>query len=148
MPEIYEIKCSDCAMEFKAPFKPSPGRPIYCPYCIFKHHDLSNILYFSKLKDFLRDEDGEDVTVSKSREGYIVVGGMKEGEPILICTIVFEPKYDDILPRHPIKSPDDIRVPPFSDMKAKIKVRDETMLALLNKFVKKYKFDGITSSFV
>lgn len=146
MPEIYEIKCSDCGMEFKAPFRPSPGRPIYCPYCIFKYHDLSNILYFVTLEDFLSKKLGGKVTVSKSRKIYNVVLEGKEEK--LICTIELGPKYDDILPRHPIKSSDDIRVPPFSDMNAKIKTRDEKMLALLSQFVKKYKFDGISSKFV
>jgi CxxC-x17-CxxC domain-containing protein len=30
---LYEAVCADCRKNCKVPFRPSPGRPIYCPEC-------------------------------------------------------------------------------------------------------------------
>jgi CxxC-x17-CxxC domain-containing protein len=32
-----EIKCSDCGKTATVPFKPTPGKPVYCSECLSKH---------------------------------------------------------------------------------------------------------------
>ena len=53
----------------------------------------------------------------------------------------------EIISSHQINE-NDPRMPPYSDMNAKIEIKDESLLPLLNELVKKYKFDGISSKFV
>ncbi len=147
----YLINCSDCGAPFYSPFLPTPGLAYpFCSDCAFKHYDLSNILYFQDLKLFLKAKLGSKGNVTVNREGrqtYIVAYEAKGKKAQLVCTVEWEPKYDDILPRHPIKNPDDIRVPPFSDMTAEIRVKDEGLLRILNEFATKFKYDGISTKF-
>jgi CxxC-x17-CxxC domain-containing protein len=32
-----EIKCTDCGKSANVPFKPTPGKPVYCRECLAKH---------------------------------------------------------------------------------------------------------------
>ena len=32
-----EIKCTDCGKTATVPFKPTPGKPVYCRECLIKH---------------------------------------------------------------------------------------------------------------
>ncbi len=32
-----EIKCTDCGKTATVPFKPTPGKPVYCRECLPKH---------------------------------------------------------------------------------------------------------------
>ncbi len=32
-----EIKCTDCGKSATVPFKPTPGKPVYCRECLPKH---------------------------------------------------------------------------------------------------------------
>jgi CxxC-x17-CxxC domain-containing protein len=32
-----EIKCTDCGKPTTVPFKPTPGKPVYCRECLGKH---------------------------------------------------------------------------------------------------------------
>jgi CxxC-x17-CxxC domain-containing protein len=34
---LYSVKCTECKRETQVPFKPSPGRPVYCRDCFMKH---------------------------------------------------------------------------------------------------------------
>lgn len=34
---MFEIKCADCSNTTTVPFKPTPGRPVYCRACFSKH---------------------------------------------------------------------------------------------------------------
>jgi CxxC-x17-CxxC domain-containing protein len=34
---ITEIKCADCGKTATVPFKPTPGKPVYCRECLAKH---------------------------------------------------------------------------------------------------------------
>jgi CxxC-x17-CxxC domain-containing protein len=34
--ELYDAKCENCQKEIKVPFKPEPGRPVYCKTCLKK----------------------------------------------------------------------------------------------------------------
>jgi CxxC-x17-CxxC domain-containing protein len=34
---MYKATCSDCGAECEVPFKPTPGRPVYCRSCWEKH---------------------------------------------------------------------------------------------------------------
>ena len=33
---MYKILCSDCGTGCEVPYKPDPGRPVYCPECLAK----------------------------------------------------------------------------------------------------------------
>ncbi|HIH88273.1 TPA: hypothetical protein HA344_03570 [Candidatus Bathyarchaeota archaeon] len=35
--EATKVKCSDCGKECEVPFKPTPGRAVYCRDCFSKH---------------------------------------------------------------------------------------------------------------
>ncbi|HHV23957.1 MAG: hypothetical protein PHG79_01685 [Methanosarcina sp.] len=35
--EMYPAICSDCKIETEVPFKPDPGRPVYCRECLPNH---------------------------------------------------------------------------------------------------------------
>jgi len=37
MREMHKAVCADCGMECEVPFKPTPGRPVYCRECYAKH---------------------------------------------------------------------------------------------------------------
>ncbi len=32
-----QVTCSDCGKETTVPFKPTPGKPVYCRECLAKH---------------------------------------------------------------------------------------------------------------
>ncbi len=32
-----EARCSDCGKKTRVPFKPTPGKPVYCRECLAKH---------------------------------------------------------------------------------------------------------------
>jgi CxxC-x17-CxxC domain-containing protein len=34
---MFEIKCTDCGNMTTVPFKPTPGKPVYCKTCFSKH---------------------------------------------------------------------------------------------------------------
>ena len=34
---MFEIKCTDCGNMTTVPFKPTPGKPVYCRTCFSKH---------------------------------------------------------------------------------------------------------------
>ena len=34
---MFEIKCTDCGNTTTVPFKPTPGKPVYCRTCFSKH---------------------------------------------------------------------------------------------------------------
>ena len=34
---IFEVKCTDCGNATTVPFKPTPGKPVYCRTCFSKH---------------------------------------------------------------------------------------------------------------
>ena len=34
--EMHKAVCSDCGKVYEIPFKPDPGRPVYCPECLAK----------------------------------------------------------------------------------------------------------------
>jgi CxxC-x17-CxxC domain-containing protein len=34
---MFEIKCTDCGDATTVPFKPTPGKPVYCRACFSKH---------------------------------------------------------------------------------------------------------------
>ncbi|MHA2394680.1 MAG: CxxC-x17-CxxC domain-containing protein [Promethearchaeota archaeon] len=34
---MHNAKCSDCGEDCEVPFKPTPGRPVYCRECYQKH---------------------------------------------------------------------------------------------------------------
>lgn len=34
---LYHTKCTECKKDTQVPFKPSPGRPVYCRDCFMKH---------------------------------------------------------------------------------------------------------------
>jgi CxxC-x17-CxxC domain-containing protein len=34
---MFEIKCTDCGSMTTVPFKPTPGKPVYCRTCFSKH---------------------------------------------------------------------------------------------------------------
>jgi CxxC-x17-CxxC domain-containing protein len=34
---VTEINCSDCGKTATVPFKPTPGKPVYCKECLPKH---------------------------------------------------------------------------------------------------------------
>ena len=34
--EMHKAICSECGMRCEVPFKPGPGRPVYCPECLAK----------------------------------------------------------------------------------------------------------------
>ncbi len=35
--EMHDATCADCGKATQVPFKPSPGRPVYCRDCYPKH---------------------------------------------------------------------------------------------------------------
>ena len=35
--EMHDAVCADCGNKTQVPFKPSPGRPVYCRDCYPKH---------------------------------------------------------------------------------------------------------------
>ena len=39
----FKVICADCNKECEIPFKPSPGRPVYCRECFSKHKSNSNV---------------------------------------------------------------------------------------------------------
>ncbi len=34
---MYEVKCTSCNQAATVPFKPTPGKPVYCKTCFSKH---------------------------------------------------------------------------------------------------------------
>ena len=42
-PEMHEITCDECSSKCKVPFKPTPGKPIYCDNCFKKKDDSKGI---------------------------------------------------------------------------------------------------------
>ena len=34
---MFEVKCTDCGNAATVPFKPTPGKPVYCRTCFSKH---------------------------------------------------------------------------------------------------------------
>jgi CxxC-x17-CxxC domain-containing protein len=34
---MFEVKCTDCGNAATVPFKPTPGKPVYCRACFSKH---------------------------------------------------------------------------------------------------------------
>jgi len=34
---MYEVKCTTCAQTATVPFKPTPGKPVYCKTCFSKN---------------------------------------------------------------------------------------------------------------
>jgi formylmethanofuran dehydrogenase subunit D len=141
----YSVTCSGCDVEFKALFKPTPGRPITCGFCTIKHTDLSNIEYFSDLKVFLKSKFGNiNITIARARKSiYNVLIEEKGKKPKRICSIELTAKSKDMTP-----VPNESKLPPFAGVIAEIKARDEKILELLEEFVKQYKHKEVSSSFV
>lgn len=40
---IFKVICADCNKECEIPFKPSPGRPVYCRECFSRHKNNSSV---------------------------------------------------------------------------------------------------------
>ena len=40
--EATKVKCSDCGKVCEVPFRPTPGRPVYCKDCFPKHRQPRN----------------------------------------------------------------------------------------------------------
>jgi len=42
-PERHEIVCDECGSKCEVPFKPTPGKPIYCDACFKKKDNSSGV---------------------------------------------------------------------------------------------------------
>jgi len=40
---FYKIVCADCNKQSEIPFRPSPGRPVYCKECFSRRRNSNNI---------------------------------------------------------------------------------------------------------
>jgi CxxC-x17-CxxC domain-containing protein len=55
-----EIKCTECGKTATVPFKPTPGKPVYCKECLPKH--------VSKRSDSPRSEGASNRTSDSGSE--------------------------------------------------------------------------------
>ena len=60
--DLYPIICSNCGKEGKAPFKPSPDRPVYCSDCLEKIQkgEIQPVKGYARAQSQLRKKEAED----------------------------------------------------------------------------------------
>jgi CxxC-x17-CxxC domain-containing protein len=60
-----EVKCTDCGKTATVPFKPTPGKPVYCRECLPRHRAGR-----TTESGIQNEQTGEKQAWSRRREGW------------------------------------------------------------------------------